>query len=160
MTKSKDEILLFLVRNSTPGSFLPVSQNEFGDGEEDENGELKKISSCSRNSKLNVLLLRLSGNVRFICELSKLEEFLGEELSFEKHLRGLYEEGTLLFSVAEKGSFYDSEDYRKAFDKTTGRIKDYKTEMSWVAFWYRENKFLDEFNKIVENAEELWLYDE
>lgn len=69
------------------------------------------------------------------------------------------ESGALHFSgVAEPGSFYDSPSYREAFDHATGRIKDYKTNQSWVAFYYRENKFLDHHEQLESDAASLGLY--
>jgi hypothetical protein len=107
---------------------------------------------------LHDLLLRLSGATRYICESKKLKKFLGEEISFEKHLRKLHEDGILYFSdIPEKGDFYDTPKYRKIFDKTNGQIGDYKTRQSWVAFFYREDKVLDDFYDILQDAKDLGL---
>lgn len=143
--KTKDEILLFLVRNSTPEYHdFPVSTG---------------TRHRSKGERLNTLLLRLSGTTRYKCPTEKLEAFLGEPVSFERHLRPLYEEGTLYFSgIPKPGDLYDSPSYRENFDASQGQVKDYSTGQSWVAFWYRENDFLKHNEQIMEDAEALGLF--
>jgi hypothetical protein len=145
--KTSDEILLFLVKNSRPEYYVyPVSGVKT---------YLDPPKKKTKKEKRNDVLLRLSGTTRYLCESKKLEEFLGEEIDFEKHLRQLHDDGILNFGVAEKDSFYDSEKYRKIFAKSNGQIKDYKSLISHVAFHYRENDFLGDYKNIVENADEL-----
>ncbi|CAB4196702.1 hypothetical protein UFOVP1290_222 [uncultured Caudovirales phage] len=155
--KSSDQILLFLVKNSTP-----EYHSTWGDSmhktyiERDKYTPNKK--KRSKKEKLHDLLLRLSGTTRYICESKKLEKFLGEKISFEKHLRKLHEDGILCFDgVPEKGDFYDTPNYRVIFDNATGQIGDYKLNKSWVAFSYREDKVLDDFADILKDAEDLGL---
>jgi hypothetical protein len=139
-----DQILLFLVKNSVPEYHIyPVTKQE----------------AKTKIQRLNSLLMRLSGSTRYTCESSKLKEFLGEEINFEKHLRPLYEAGILYFSgVPDVGSFYDAPVYRDNFRHSMGQIRDYNSNISYVAFWYRENDFLNDLKNIEENAEELGLY--
>jgi len=146
--KTSDEILLFLVKNSRPEYYVyPV---------EGMKTYLTKPSKKTKKEKRNEVLLRLSGTNRYLCESKKLEEFLGEEIDFEKHLRPLHEEKVLCFDgIAEKNSFYDSEKYRENFAKSNGQINDYKSKISYVAFHYGENDFLLDYTNIVKNADEL-----
>jgi len=146
--KTSDEILLFLVKNSTPEYYVyPVSAMET---------YVDPPKKKTKKQKRNEVLLRLSGTTRYLCESKKLEEFLGEEINFEKHLRALHEDGTLVFNgIAEKDSFYDSEKYREIFAKSNGQVKDYESGISYVAFHYRENDFLGDYKNIVKNVDEL-----
>lgn len=148
--KTFDEILLFLVKNSKPEYFVcPVS------GMKDYLDPPKKKT---KKEKRNELLLRLSGTTRYLCESEKLEKFLGEEINFEKHLRSLYEDNILYFSeVPKKNSFYDTEQYREIFSKTTGQVKNYESGVSYIAFYYKENNFLEDYNYIIKNADELGI---
>jgi hypothetical protein len=149
--KTNDEILLFLVRNSVPDYFHPLSEDEFSYGTSDG-----KTHHLTKKEKLKLLLLRLAGTNRYTCELSKFEEFLGEKFNFEKHLRPLFEEGTLFFSIPEKGSFYDSTRYREISAHVNGIIGNSKNK--WVAFWYRENNFLNDIKNILENVRKFKLF--
>ena len=143
--RTTDEILCFLVRNSAPEYHdFPVSESHV---------------PRTLAERLQALLLRCSGTTRYRCPTPLLEEFLGEPVSFERHLRPLMESGALHFNgVAEPGSFYDSPSYREIFDHSTGRIKNYKTGESWVSFYYRENKFLDHHDQLEADAASLGLY--
>lgn len=144
--KTVDELLLFLVRNSKPEYHVfPVS------------GDRKECLPESKQDLLGDLLLRLCGATRFTCPTVLVEEFLGEPLDFEKHLRSLHDEGTLRFQVAEPGTMYDSESYRQIGARTHGQIKDYKTSVSYVAFHYRENDFLGDYARVVADARALKL---
>ncbi len=147
--KTSDEILLFLVKNSLPEYFVfPVSLVDVSD----------QSKKKSKRKRLEELLLRLSGTNRYLCETNKLKKFLGEKVSFKKHLRQLHEEGILHFNgVPEAGSFYDSDGYRKAFDHATGQIRDYNKKISYVCFHYREDKYLEDYQNIKNNAYDLKL---
>lgn len=146
--KTSDEILLFLVKNSVP-QYHSIKISPTKDWQDTPK---KK----SRKEKRDDLLLSLSGTTRYFCPSKALEDFLEEEIDFEKHLRKLYEDGFLYFKgVAEPGSHYDSPKYREIFAKNTGQVKDYSTNISYVAFHYREDKFLEDYNNIIETAEEL-----
>lgn len=148
MTKTSDEILVFLVKNSLPEYYIyPVDPI---------NNLMDPPKNKTRKEKRNELLLRVSGTNRYCCESKKLEKFLGEEVNFDKHLRKLHEDKVLYFSgVPQDGSDLDSKEYRKIFAKSTGQIKDYKSGISYVAFHYKENNFLEDYNNIVKNADEL-----
>lgn len=148
--KTTDEILLFLVKNSMPEYYVfPIS---------DMKDYLDPPKKKSKKEKRNELLLRLSGTNRYLCESSKLKTFIEEEINFEKHFRPLHENGILYFNgVPPKNSFYDTEKYKEIFSKSTGQIKDYESDISYVAFHYRENKFLEDYGNIVKNADELKL---
>lgn len=148
--KTPDEILLFIVKNSKPEYHVfPVSGIK---------NYLNPPKKKTKKEKRDDLLLRLSGVTRYLCESKKLEQFLGEQINFEKHLRSLHEDGVLYFNgVPEKNSFYDTEKYREIVSKTTGQIKDYKSDICHVAFYYKENNFLQDYYNIKENADELGL---
>ena len=137
---TSDDILLFLVKNSKPQNFIPVDV---------------KPSNKKKQNLLD-LFLRLSGTTTYKCSSKSLEDFLGEKIDFEKHLRPLYENKILYFSgVSEKGSYYDTPEYREAFKYSTGQTKNYDTGESFISFHYAENDFLKEYYEIVENAIEL-----
>lgn len=147
MTKTSDEILLFLVKNSKPEYHLHFL--------EDSEVSPKR----TRNQKLMDLLLNLSGTTRFLCETSKLQEFLGEKVHFEKHLRPLQTEGTLHFdgtSLDDPGP-YNTPEYREVFAHTRGQIEDYETNVSYVAFHYRENDFLQDYRNVATQAVNLGI---
>jgi len=148
--KTSDEILLFLVKNSVPQYYIyPVDQID------DSNNLSKKKS---KKKILEEILLRVSGTTRYLCETHRLEKFLEEKVSFEKHLRPLFEAGILFFSgVPKKGDFYDSESYRKIFDGSTGQVRDYKNKIDYICFHYRENDFLKDYQNIKNNAHDLKL---
>jgi len=146
--KTSDDILLFLVKNSKPEYHeYPVEGKPLQQGDR----------PLTKDQKLYDLLLSVSGTTRYLCPLDQFEDFLGEEYSFEKHLRPLYESGTLYFAgIPSNGDFYDSKEYRKAFSASTGIVcSDYKNKTRWVAFHYRENEFLSNMDKLVENALKL-----
>lgn len=146
MTKTSDEILLFLVKNSKPEYHVHFV-------EDPEDGPKR-----TRNQKLMDLLLNLSGTTRFLCETSKLQEFLGEKVHFEKHLRPLQTEGTLCFDNRNMDTGpYNTPEYREVFAHTRGQIKDYETNVSYVAFHYRENNFLQDYRNIVTQAVNLGI---
>lgn len=150
MSKTTDEILVFLVRNSHPEYHkYPITP------------EIAAKYHKTKPSKWSALLLSASGTTRYLCPVKTLEEFLGETLSFEAHLRPLMADGTLFFSgVPAPGDIYDSPSYRKAFDHATGRVASYsgtdKGE-SWVAFHYREHDFLRHHDRLLDNAVSLGL---
>lgn len=147
-TKSPDEILLFLVKNSMPEYHIfPVSADP----------NANHIWAWER-SPLERLLLRLSGNTRFTCPLEIFEKFVGESYSFEKHLRALYEQKILFVTGVRLDGTHGT--YEKSADHTTGLIKNYKTGVSYVTFHYRENNFLDDFDNILDDAEKLGLFKE
>ena len=142
MTKTSDEILLFLVKNSKPEYHVHFIDSP----------------KPTRNQKLMDLLLNLSGTTRFLCETSKLQEFLGEKVHFEKHLRPLQTEGTLYFDGGNMDTGpYSTPEYREVFAHTRGQIKDYETNVSYVAFHYRENNFLQDYRNIVTQAVNLGI---
>lgn len=145
--RTTDEILCFLVRNSTPEYHdFPVSEGPRG-------------FPRTMAERLQTLLLRCSGTTRYRCPTPIFEEFLGEPVSFERHLRPLMESGALHFNgIAEPGSLYDTPSYRESGDHCRGQIGDYKTGESWVAFYYRENKFLDHHEQLEADAASLGLY--
>ena len=121
----------------------------------------EKVPKRKAKRLLN-LLLSLSGVTRYLCPEEKLAMYLGEPVSFEKHLRPLMEEGTLYFAgVPDPGGYFDSLSYREAFDHSTGRIADYSGGKepwpTWIAFWYRENDFLKDVRNIEEDAVKLGL---
>jgi len=145
MTKSPAEILLFLTIHSSPEYY--------------EYPLIKEDRRLPKTERLSALLLQCAGTTRYKCPSKSLEGFLGEPISFERHLRPLMELGALHFSdVDEPGSFYDSPSYRKAFDSTNGQVKDYKSGESWVAFHFRENNFLDHAETLEKEAESLGLF--
>jgi hypothetical protein len=142
--KTTKQILYYLLKHSKPEYHeFPLS---------DEENDL----NISKKKKIEDLFLRLSGTTRYICEEKKLEKYLGEPVSFEKHLRPLYENKILYFDeVPDKGDFYDSKEYRTAFDKTTGRIRDYKNNIAYIAFHLKENNFLKHYKQILKDAKRL-----
>jgi hypothetical protein len=145
------EILGFLVKNSKPEYHpYPVSA--------DKNLNDPEIGHIHPDERLEALLLRCSGTTRYLCEENALGAFLGEGVSFEKHLRPLIDLGICFTDVPKAGDFYDSASYRKAFDHATGRVTDYRTRTSWVAFHYRENNFLPHYNALTDDAERLGLF--
>lgn len=143
-SKSKNEILLFLVKNSIPEYHCyPVSDS---------------VKPKTKEEKLKDLLLRLSGNMRFLCLLESFEKFVGEKYNFEKHLRVLHDEGTLCVNgVPPAGSFYDSKKYRELFAHGTGLVGNSKTNITHIAFHYRENDFLKDYYNILNDAAKLGL---
>jgi hypothetical protein len=147
MARSLDEILLFLVKNSTPEYHeFPVSSRGALEGE-------------SKDELLKQLLLALSGTTRYLCPEKALREFLGEPISFERHLRPFHRKGILFFDdCPEKGSFYDSKKYRDLFDGSSGRVQDPGSKKTWVAFHYRENDFLEHVEQIEKDAFKLGLF--
>lgn len=152
--KSSDQILLFLVKNSVPEYHIYTVSHMHDVSKSFAPNQKRK----SKKEKLEDLLLSLSGTNRYICDSEKLEEFLGEKISFEKHLRKIHDAGILDFNgVPEKGSFYDSPNYRKNADHTNGQVYDYKIKKKWVAFHYKKNDFLNDYCKILEDAKDLGL---
>ena len=147
--KTLNEILLFIVKNSKPEYYSPVSSMK---------DYLDPPKKKTKKEKRNDLLLRLAGTTRYICESSKLEKFLGEEINFEKHLRSFHEDGILYFNgIPEKGSFYDTKSYREIFSKSIGQIEDYESGIRYIAFYFKENNYLKDYENIVRNADELAL---
>lgn len=145
-TKSPDEILLFLVKNSMPEYHIfPVSADP-------------NTNHIWERSPLEKLLLRLSGNIRFTCPLEIFEKFVGESYSFEKHLSVLYEQKILFVTAVRFDETHGT--YKKSANHTTGLIKNYETGISYIAFYYRENKFLEDFDNILDDAEKLGLFKE
>ena len=144
--RTSDEILVFLIRNSAPEYHEhPVS----GDGD---------VAERTPAERLEALLLRVSGTTRYKCPVESLEAFLGESVSFERHLRPLHESGALHFNgVPEAGSYFDKLRYRGARDGVTGRVTDYATRREWVAFHVRGNDFLAHHKQIVDDARNLGL---
>jgi hypothetical protein len=142
-TKSSDEILLFLVKNSMPEYYkFPVSDEP-------------NTNHIWERSPLEKILLRLSGNMRFLCPLKKFEEFVGESYSFEKHLCALHEQEILFITGISFDEVHGT--YQKSLDSTTGLIKNYETGIRYIAFHYRENNFLEDFDNILDDAKKLGL---
>ena len=142
--RTNDEILLFLVRNSRPEYRAIV---------------VPKKPPRKRSKRLYDALLNLSGMPRYNCPTKKFEKFLGEPVSFERHLRPLHEEGTLRFQIASPGDYYDSPKYRRAFDASNGQTHDYRRGISYVTFQYRtkENDFLRHHDRLLRAARKLDL---
>jgi len=141
--RSPADILLFLTTHSTPEYYeYPV----------------RREGKSTPRERMESLLLACSGTTRYKCPTKELEEFLGSPISFEKHLRPLMEMGALFFEdIDEPGGFYDSPAYRKAFDHSNGRVKDYSTGVSWVAFHYKENNFLPHYDRLCQAAKTLGI---
>jgi hypothetical protein len=151
MKRTPDEILLFLVRNSKPEYHeYPVSDRTSCND--------PRCSPRTRREKLNALLLCCSGTTRYKCPVPALEAFLGETLSFEKHLRALADEGTLWFNEQWVHDPETTKADRAIHDAVGGQVKDYETGQSWVAFHYRENEFLSHSYAIEKDADALGLY--
>jgi hypothetical protein len=149
VSKTSDEILLFLVKNAEADAFLPVKPPV--------NAELMEWYR-----PLHDLLLRLCGATRYQVPQKDFEAFVGEPYSFEKHIRPLHDAGHIRCSgIAKPGEFYDSPAYRKAFDHASGLVCDYSIEgrPSWIAFKFRgdDDDFLKELDAVWENADELGL---
>ena len=71
----------------------------------------------------------------FHIEQEKFEKFVGEKYSFEKHLLPLIKLNLITSHNLYYDDFYGTPEYRKIFDKTTGLVRDYKTEQSFVRFY-------------------------
>lgn len=92
-----------------------------------------------RDDRLRCLLLLVSGTTRYRVPLPAVEKFLGEQVSFEKHLRPLM------------GMIH--------FCGTDGRIMDYKTREQWIAFRVGGNEFLEHYGALISEATRLGLFD-
>jgi len=154
--KNSDEILCFLTRNSKREVYFPLDGLDI----QDDFGNKKPLD---KERRLYDLLLRLSGKTQYKVPFEDFEAFLGEPYSFEKHLRPLYEDGTLYFvGIPKPDSIYDSPSYRKIFDPTWGLVCDYSQpeRPKYVRFTIGEDDFLSRFGEILKNAEELGLFGE
>lgn len=120
--RTPDEILLFLIKNAVPDSYLPVSEDRPDDEYFDSEPYIRRV------------LLRLCGHTRYRVPLEAFEAFIGADYSFERYLRPLETSGALCFSVAVCG-YYGTPHYRVLFDHTNGLIADYRSEKKrWIAF--------------------------
>lgn len=140
--KLSDKVLLFLVKNSKPEyhECFVSSTHDYLDNPKEK----------TKKEKLQDLLLSVSGTTRYCCESLELEKFLGEQISWKKHLLPLQKNKILYFEGSSSGD-------DKLWDAHKGQVKDYTTGISYVAFHYKENDFLKSYDQIKENAEKLKL---
>lgn len=147
--KTPTEILLFLIGNSTPEYHeYPVSDRTYvAPGGDTHEGKIKS------------LLLSCAGTTRYLCPAEMLAEYIGEPVSWYRHLALLHESGVLHFNgVPELGAGYDAMNRHSCYDAARGHVG--SNGKSWIAFHVREDRFLHGYEQLCADAEKLGLFDE